>query len=195
MAPRLMSSARKRGVMNIQGSLVFLRALEETDLPKLHQWANDQDIQQMVGGWHFPTSTRDQQAWLLAQNCKSSDQRFAIVTRDNLLAGMANLVEIDWKNRNAFHGILLDEEFRGKGIATDAIWAIMRYSFEELGLQRLSGSFIESNDKSIALYTQKCGWKEEGRQRNFYFRHGRFWDKIITGITLDDYLEAKKRVK
>lgn len=180
--------------MNIKGKKVLLRAIEQTDLELLHIWANDCSISEMIGGWHFPTNLQDQQKWFNALSVGSLNQRFAIETEDLGLIGTANLVDINWKDKNAHHGMLLgDKEIRGKGYALDTIMAIMRYSFEELGLNRLDGSVIDYNKPSYGVYVNKCGWKEEGRQRNWYFRKNRFWDKIIVGITKEDYFELIRK--
>lgn len=174
--------------MNIVGKRVALRAIERYDLESLNRWANDPEIQRMLGGWHFPTSERDQEAWFQALSCNSLNQRFAIDTPELGLIGTANLVSIDWKNRNAFHGMLLgDKDIRGKGYGVDTVMAVMRYAFDELGLARLDGDMIEYNAASIKLYTEKCGWIVEGRKTNWFFRAGRHWDKIIVGITKERY--------
>jgi RimJ/RimL family protein N-acetyltransferase len=110
------------------------------------------------------------------------------------LIGTANLVDIDWKNRNAFHGLLLgDRDIRGKGYGVDTVMTLMRYAFEELGLERLDGSMIAYNEASLRLYIGKCGWKEEGRQRNWYYRQGRHWDRILVGVTRSDHAELLAR--
>lgn len=174
--------------MNIIGKKVILKAIETEDLNCLNQWANDPEIQYWLGGWHFPTSFNDIQTWHNNLNTNSTNQRFSIFTNDLGLIGTANLVEIDWKNKNAFHGMLLgNKEIRGKGYAVDTVMAIMRYAFEELGLQRLDGSMIEYNQASLKMYIEKCGWKVEGSKKQWYFRKNKFWDKIIVGITRDDY--------
>lgn len=67
--------------------------------------------------------------------------------------------------------------------------AIMRYAFMELGLQRLDGDMIAYNQRSIRFYLDKCGWKQEGVRRNWFFRDGQHHDKIVVGVTRDDYLE------
>ena len=180
--------------MNIKGKKIFLRAFEKEDLTLLKKWANDPDIQYMLGGWHFPTNENDQEKWFNSISCNSLNQRFAIETKELGLIGMANIVDIDWKNKNAFHGMMLgDKETRGKGYAVDAVMAIMKFAFEELGLQRLDGSMIEYNEASLKMYIGKCGWKEEGRQREWYYRKDRFWDRIMVGITKSDYHEIVKR--
>lgn len=171
----------------------MLRAIEEADLPLLRSWANDQDIWYLLSSWHFPISQTDHQKWYQSLSTKSLDQRFAIEAPEVGMIGTANLVDINWKDRNAFHGMMLgDKNIRGKGYGTDAILTVMKYAFEELGLERLDGSMIEYNEASLRVYIGKCGWKEEGRQRNWYYRKNRYWDKIIVGITRLDYQELQK---
>jgi RimJ/RimL family protein N-acetyltransferase len=180
--------------MNIRGKSVLLRAIEATDLPTLQVWANDPELQRSLDGWRFPTSLRDQEAWLSSLSCNSLNQRFAIEVPDMGLVGTANLVDIDWKNRNAFHGMMLGAiAARGRGLATDTVMAAMRYVFDELGFARLSTSIIEYNQPSLDLYVGRCGWKEEGRQRNAYYRSGRYWQRIMVGITHDDYRELLRK--
>jgi RimJ/RimL family protein N-acetyltransferase len=180
--------------MNIKGKLVLLRAIEKDDLPLMQKWANDSEIQYQLGGWHFPTKQEDQLRWFNSLNVNSLHQRFAIEVEEKGLIGTANLVEIDWKNKHAFHGMLLgDQCVRGKGYGVDTVMAIMRYAFNELGLERLDGSMIEYNTSSLKMYLGKCGWKEEGRQHNWYFRQGTFWDRILVGVTRSDYYELVEK--
>ena len=180
--------------MNIAGKKVLLRAIEPDDLPLLHQWANDPEIQSGLGGWHFPSSAEDQRKWYASFSLNSTAQRFAIETREHGLIGTANLVDIDWKNGNAFHGLMLgNKNTQGKGYGLDAVMAIMRYAFHELGLNRLDGSMIEYNEASLKLYLGKCGWREEGRQRGWYYRKGRHWDRILVGVTAADHAALLER--
>jgi RimJ/RimL family protein N-acetyltransferase len=182
--------------MNIVGERITLRAIEESDLPALQRWANDPDIQSMLGGWHFPISERDQRKWFEALAFNSINQRFAIETEGEGLIGTTNIVSIDWQNRTAFHGMLLGEKAAyGKGYAQEVIKTIMQYSFDELGLERLDGDMIEYNEPSIRLYTEKCGWKVEGVKKNWYFRKGRRWDKIVVGVSKEDYYQLMNKSK
>ena len=182
--------------MNIHGKRVVLRAIEEYDLPQLHKWANDPDIWYLLGGWHFPGSMEYQKKWFASLQSDHLNQRFAIEAPDVGLIGTANLVEIDWKNNHAIHGMMLgDKEIRGKGYGTDTIMAVMRYAFEELHMERLNSGMIEYNQVSLKVYCMKCGWKEEGRRRRWYFRKNRYWDMIIVGVTRDDYFELVEQNK
>jgi len=179
--------------MNIRGKKVILRAIERSDLSTLQKWSNDDSIQSMLGGWHFPVGEQDQEKWFQSLSFGSINQRFAIDTEELGLIGTANLVSIDWQNRNAFHGMLLgDKDVRGKGYALDALMTLMRFAFDEVGLHRLDGDMIEYNAASLKFYLTKAGWKEEGIRRDWYFRHGRRWNKIIVGVTKVDYEEHCK---
>ena len=179
--------------MNIHGKHVIMRAIEREDLPLLQRWSNEPDIQYQLGGWHFPSSGMTMERWFESLQSNELNQRFAIETKEHGLIGSANLVNINWKDRNAFHGMLLgNKDIRGKGYATDTVMAIMRYAFKELGLERLDTTIIEYNTKSLRLYLERCGWKEEGRKKNWYWRKNRFWEKIIVGINRDDYFALIK---
>jgi RimJ/RimL family protein N-acetyltransferase len=174
--------------MHILGNSVTLRAIEEADLDSFHDWGNDPELWRQLGGWHFPVSRASTRAWFDKLQNDPSNLRLAVSTPDLGVVGLANLLELDWKNRHAFHGMMLgNPAARGKGIGLDAVMAIMRYAFDELGLSRLDGSMIEYNAASLRLYCGKCAWKEEGRQRGWYYRAGRRWDKILVGVTREDY--------
>jgi RimJ/RimL family protein N-acetyltransferase len=175
--------------MNIQGKLVTIRAIEEEDLPVLHSWGNDPDIWYMLGGWHFPSSFDSLRTWFTGLKNDKNNQRFIIEAGGNRI-GTANLVSINWKDRNAEHGMLIGSKSdRGKGYAQDTIMSIMRYAFDELGLNRLDTTIIEYNTPSLKVYMDKCGWKKEGEQRAWYFRKGQFWSRYVMGITAADYRE------
>lgn len=182
--------------MNVKGKNILLRAIERDDLPALQKWSNDPDINYMLGGWHFPSSFRDQEEWYESLSLSNNNQRFAIETEEFGLIGMANLVEINWKDRNAFHGMLLgDRNIRGRGFGVDTIMTIGRFAFEELGLMRLDSTIISYNQNSLYVYTKKCGWLVEGKRKKHYFRKNKWWDEIIVGITRDDYFRLVEKNK
>ncbi|MDB6144813.1 MAG: putative acyltransferase [Pseudomonas sp.] len=174
--------------MSIRGKRIVLRALEIEDLPLLHAWSNDEALWTMLGGWHFPTSKASQLAWLTHLKDDHLNQRFGIEVQGHGLIGTANLVDIDWKNGTAEHGMMIaDPTLRGKGYGTEVISTVMRYAFYELGLSRLSTTIIQYNEASLATYTRKTPWRIEGNQRQWYFRKGQRWDRYLLGVTVDEY--------
>jgi RimJ/RimL family protein N-acetyltransferase len=182
--------------MNIKGKKLVLRAIEESDLELLHKWANDPETQDAIGLVHFPSSMDFHKRWFEMLKDDQQNQRFAIDAPGTGLIGISSLINIDWRNNHAWHGVMLgDADVRGKGYGVDAVMATMRYAFDELHMERLDGSIIEYNTASYSFYCGKLGWKEEGRRRNYYFRRGRYWDQIVVGVTRQDYGELAKATK
>ena len=181
--------------MSICGKQVVLRAPELKDVGLLHKWANDLEIWKQLGGWHFPFGSMSTEKWISNIDNSSNDSHvFCIEVKDVGLIGTANIINIDWKNRNAFHGMMLgDKDIRGKGLGLDTVMAIMRFAFDELGLVRLDGDMVETNLRSIEFYTKSCGWAIEGRKKNWFYRGGRYCDKVIVGITRESYYQLVER--
>ena len=181
--------------MNIKGKKVTLRAIEEQDLELLAKWSNSPEIWHGLGGWHFPYSKLSTEQYIKnIDNNNMYNHNFAIDTEEMGFIGTTNLMNIDWKNRNAFNGIMLgDKDSRGKGYALDVVMTIMKYAFKELGLNRLDGDMIDYNERSLDFYIRKCGWVIEGRKENWFYREGKYHDKVIVGITHSQYDECIER--
>ena len=182
--------------MNILGNIVTLRAIEEEDLPTLHKWANDPVLQNMLGDIHFPSSRMFHKEWFERMTKDLLNLRFAVEAPGVGLIGISSIMDISWRNNHAYHGLLLGESgTRGKGYGTDAVMATMRYAFDEMHLERLNGSRIEYNLASRSLYIGKLGWTEEGSQKNYYYRAGRYWDRIVTRILREEYYQLVKKTE
>jgi RimJ/RimL family protein N-acetyltransferase len=182
--------------MNIHGRQVILRAIESDDVVRLHRWSNDPEVQAGLGGWHYPLSMDALSSWISSFRHDGIDQRFIIEARETGPVGLVSLTSINWKDRNAFHGVLIGERVhRRQGHALDAVAAIMRFAFAELGLQRLDTTIVEFNAASLALHKERLGWSEEGRKKCAVFRGNRFWSNVILGITRDDFLALSSQGK
>lgn len=172
--------------MNIYGKKVVLRAMEKEDCEFVRSMFNDPEMEDLVVGWAFPLSKYAQEKWY-ENHYADKDFRFIIETEELGVVGVATLLDIDWKNRMAQHGIkLVNKEIRHTGIGTDTVMAIMRYAFDELQLNRLNGSWFPENVASKKMY-MKCGWKEEGIRRKYIYKGGRYRDLVETGILAEEY--------
>ena len=177
--------------VNIYGKKVFLRGMESEDMEMYREMANDPNTERLLGGWSFPISTKEQTEWYEKAVADKRNLRFTIVVQETEEAiGMVNLVDIDWKNGSAFHGIRMSAK-RGKGYGTDAVMTLMKYAFEELQLNRLYGSILEYNIASQKLYA-KCGWKVEGNYRQSVFKNNAYHDEWPVAILRDEYFEWKE---
>lgn len=178
--------------MIIRGREVLIRAIEEDDLTVLMNSINDPELERFENGFNFPLGMMDQRKWFESLHNNEISQKM-IIEYEGIAIGWISLVNVDWKNGCAHTGIkLFSTEFRGKGLAQDAVMAIMRFAFNELNLNRLEGFILDYNIASQKLYIERCGWKVEGKKRKAVFKNGGYHDLIMVGILKEEYEELVK---
>ena len=175
--------------MNIYGKQVLLRAIEYEDSELIVKMFNDPVIEEAVVGWSFPVSYVAHEKWFENNYLEEINKHLVIQIIGGETVGIATLVNIDWKNRRASHGLKIkSSEYVRCGIGTDVVMTIMRYAFEELGFERLDTSWLETNIASREMF-KKCGWKEEGSRQKYVYKNGEYKDCILGGILAEEYFE------
>ena len=175
--------------MKIYGKKVVLCAMEMEDCELIIKMFNDPEIENLVGGWAFPLSLFAQKKWLELHYNDQNALRFVIDTEEDGKIGIFALTDIDWKNRRATIGVkIASKENRSKGYGTDALMAIMRYVFDELGFHRLDANRLAMNQTSAHMLA-KCGFVEEGIKREYIYKGGKYRDLVTASILADEYYE------
>ena len=78
------------------------------------------------------------------------------------LVGFAGLFDIDYDFKSAEVGYWLDVASEGRGLATRAAHALLRYAFDELALHRVSLKCAATNTGSLRV-AERLGFRLEGR--------------------------------
>lgn len=180
--------------MNLYGKKVTLRAVEEEDLEMLRELSNSPDFENMIVGWSFPISKKEQLEWFQSSKNGLERLRYTIETPEDGAIGMIGLKDIDWKNGNA-DGLgmrIAKKEIRTKGLATDAWMTLLKYAFEELRLNRVNGSALEYNLASRRV-CEKVGFKVEGIKRSAVYKKGMYHNLIMLGVLKADYFELVRK--
>lgn len=73
-----------------------------------------------------------------------------------------------------------DPAYLGKAYGAEAIRLALTFAFER-GLHRISLRVLASNARAVACY-RKCGFIEEGRERETAFVEGSWQDDLIMGL-------------
>jgi ribosomal-protein-alanine N-acetyltransferase len=79
-------------------------------------------------------------------------------------------------------GYSLDGAAQGKGLAREAVGAVVDYAFATLGLHRIEANYQPNNDRSGKLL-RSLGFVVEGYARDFLFIDGGWRDHILTSRT------------
>lgn len=180
--------------MIIRGEQVLLRFIEPDDLEDIRGMTNDADQEFMIGGWSFPTAKKHQEEWYQRVLVDRNNLRLAIEFEGSFV-GLVTLTDIDWKNSKAESGIRLTLNApKQKGIATDALKALLKYAFEELNLQRVYATVLEHNLASKKLH-DKCGYVVEGTLRKSIYKRGSYHSVYVMGFLKEEYLKKYNNVQ
>lgn len=173
---------------------IYLRALVPEDYKTSIKWRNDPDIQNMVTGHKYFVSPLKEQEWVV--NTINDPKRIvcAVCLKENdKYIGNIMLQEIDWINRSAHMPVLIgDKSEWNKGYATEARMMMLKFAFEERGLERIWAEVIETNQSSLKML-EKCGYKVEGLLRNSVYKNGKFYNVYILSVLKDDFYDAYKK--
>jgi len=119
---------------------------------------------------------------------------FAIRTLvDDKLIGFIGFELLNWTDRDAYVAIGIGEQdFWSKGCGSDAMRLMLRYGFTELNLHHISLTVFEQNPRGIRSY-EKCGFKHEGRIRDFLLRDGQRSDMLHMGILRHEWDQLEEK--
>jgi len=95
------------------------------------------------------------------------------------------------EHKKAGFGYVLNREFWGQGIMTEALSALLRLCFEKLELNRVEEHHYAGNEGSGRVM-QKCGMIFEGLSPQAERVKGVFRDVVRYGITREQWLSLGK---
>ncbi len=106
---------------------------------------------------------------------------------DDRLIGKAAVQRIEWVNGNGLLRIGIGSaEDRRKGYGTQALRMLLRFTFAELNLFRVTANVAEYNEGAIALL-RKFGFVQEVCRRKSLERDDRRWDFYIFGLLNEEW--------
>lgn len=139
-----------------------------------------------------PMSEADADAWYARAADAADDPTQAewMIEADGNLAGTVRLHhirEVDATSRFAIG--LLHPDLLGRGLGSAATRLVLQHAFGPLALHRVDLRVLAFNDGAITMY-RRCGFVEEGRERETC-RMGQAWfDDVIMGILDREFQEG-----
>ncbi len=102
------------------------------------------------------------------------------------LIGSAGLYKWTPKTSQMETGYDLDPKYWGRGIMREAMTAIINYTFDSMGVNRIEALVSPRNKHSLRL-VQALGFKREGILREHDFYNGRFTDDYLFALLKRDW--------
>ena len=176
----------------IKTDRLVLRAFNDNDLEDLYDYAKTPGLGEMAGWPHHRSIEASKE--VLERFKKNKD--VLAIEKDGKVIGSIGLHPVDDEFYKEFEdkkgkeiGFVLSEDFHRQKIMTEAVKALMKYAFEDLGLDYISAGYFRWNFKS-RWFQQKLGF-------TYYGSHvvkvamGNFEPTHQTIFTKEDYFSNK----
>lgn len=168
----------------LRTSRLVLEPLGPQHLQGLWQSLHDPDSRRLTGT--HASFTEQQIVEWLASRQDAHDRADWAITCGGLFIGEIVLNDLDTHNRSMGLRISLGgAEVFDRGYGTEALRAVVTHGFDDVGLHRISLEVYSFNPRARRVY-EKCGFVEEGRQRDALLWDGRWYDAVLMGVLATD---------
>jgi ribosomal-protein-alanine N-acetyltransferase len=108
------------------------------------------------------------------------------------MIGTCGFTRFDCAQDSAEVGYVINPAFRGRGLAPEALQAVLAYGFRTLRLHRIEARYMEGNDASRRVM-EKCGMSFEGIRRESMLIKGRYVSVGVCSILQQEFSPEKPR--
>jgi len=179
----------------IRGERVYLRPGERSDIPNFVRWLSDGETTSFLS-MRAPMSVAMEEKWfddMLTHQGKDAYHFVICMLEDDRPIGTMALFGIDYVNGHAGIGISIGEKaLWGRGLGTDAMFAILDFGFGMLRLERLWLEVYDFNKRARRSY-DKCGFVLEGVERHGVFKQGRYVDVELMSMLRDEWAAQPRK--
>lgn len=157
------------GTRRLETDRLILRRYGNKDAAAMYQnWASDREVTRFLT-WQTHTSPEVSQGIIedwVKQYANENYYHWAIVLKENGGEPVGDIAVVDVKESiSAAHiGYCIGRAWWHRGIATEALKAVMDFLFDEVGVNRVEARHDLRNPNSGKVM-QKCGMKYEGTLR------------------------------
>ena len=159
-------------MVTLQGSEIFLRALEPEDLTLLYALENDETL------WELSSTQTPFSKFILKQYLENSHRDIYEVKQLRLVIcknqtsqaiGFIDLFDFNPQHQRAGVGIVVfSKENLQKGYASQALQLVINYGKKHLNLHQLFANILSDNTASIKLFEKK-GFVKTGEKKDWIF--------------------------
>ena len=165
---------------------IKLRPFTPEDLDAMVHHANNPKIAAgLTDAFPYPYTKESGLLFLERVIAQEPAEVLAIEVDSEVVGNIGIHPQQDVNRLNAELGYFVGEEHWGKGIATEAIRLMVRYSFDHFKIERIFARPFGSNEASQRVL-KKAGFVFEARIPGILIKNGRIEDELFFGIRRKD---------
>lgn len=157
---------------------IYLRPMTYEDTDRIVSWRNSDAVRKNF--IYQELFTRQSHENWIRTRVETGDvvQMIICESGTDMPIGSVYIRDIDRKHKKAEYGIFIGEPAaRGRGLGTAAAKLMLRYCFEEEGLNRVYLRALAGNEQAIRSY-EKAGFQREGYLREDVCIDGNYVDVV-----------------
>lgn len=168
---------------------LILRRIEDADYVDMYDYSKREDVTRYLL-WSPHPSPRYTKGYVHSLRHQYRNGQFydwAIILKGGPMIGTVGFTRLDPQNNCGEIGYVLNPRFHGRGYATEAARAVLKFGFVHLGLNRIEAHYMAENLASRRVM-EKLGMRYEGTLRQSMRVKGVYRDIGICAITRSEYV-------
>ncbi|HEY3269041.1 MAG TPA: GNAT family N-acetyltransferase [Armatimonadota bacterium] len=169
---------------------VALRPLCQNDLPRVRRWRTDPQAARFCG-WDRPEfahpSCVDGLYLPAIMDPEGADAWHFVIESDDGPIGLVSYDRVDRYNASARVSILIGERNAwGRGLGAETLRRVLALLFGPGGFRRVWTEVNAQNERALRCFA-RCGFREEGRQREAELFEGHWTDTITLSLLVNEW--------
>jgi UDP-4-amino-4,6-dideoxy-N-acetyl-beta-L-altrosamine N-acetyltransferase len=171
----------------------YLREVAADDKEMIRLWRNSPDVARYMYTDHHITK-EEHERWF--QNALNDPRRkYWIIMYQREPIGLANLYDIDEKNRRCFWAFYItSQNVRGKGAGSFVEYQIMKYVFDDLEYNKLCCEVLSFNEAVVNMH-KSFGFQKEGIYRRHLLKNGEYVDIVALAMLKGEWDEKRPEIE
>lgn len=175
----------------IETERLFLRKITMDDAPDIFEYAHVPEVSEFLL-WYPHQTIQDSIEFIKFAEEKFTNDEWMIfgieLKEKRKLIGTIDIRGWKGVNNCTETGYVISNEYWNKGITTEALRSVIKFSFDELQLNRMETHCEEENIGSWKVM-EKCGMKYEGTLREKVFVKERYRSMKMYSILRSEYIK------
>lgn len=164
---------------------ISVKPFGENDIHNKVEWINN-PLNNKYLHYTLPLEYQKTLEWF-KKNKDNKNRLDGVIYYKDSPVGLVGLLGIDNTNKKAEYYVCLGEQdAKGKGIAKIASKLLIKYAFEEIGLNKIYLYTEEENVSGQKLF-ERLGFKKEGLLMQDLIYNGRIINRYVYGLLKEEY--------
>ncbi|EDL64502.1 GNAT family N-acetyltransferase [Bacillus sp. SG-1] len=172
----------------IETNRLILRQPIKDDAQDMLKYLSDQDVVKHMGLLPFQSieDALGEIQWYDSILKDGSGIRWGITLKENnKMIGSCGFLNMAAEHSRAEIGYELSQDYWGKGIAGEALEAVVLYGFKHFHLERIQ-ALIEPGNSPSQMLVEAKGFQREGLLRHYEYTNGNFDDLYMYSLLKSD---------